>query len=671
MTLQLRSISIFSHSGERRDVTFRLGGLNIVTGASKTGKSALLDIVDYCWGRDECTVPEGEIRKSVSWFAVHFDNDGEGILIARKNPGPAGRASGEIYFARGVDELPADATGFQRNITGDSLKTQLSATLGISENLYIPEAGSTRDPLEASARHAILFCLQAQDEVANRRLLFHRQGEQFLPQAIRDVLPYFLGAVDEDHFYALKRYQDARKRLRRLKREYDEAQSITQDVSASANRLLDEARRAGLLSAIVREEDERRLLGDPRPPGLFSPNLPTEHEEDEERVLALLRKATVPKPITFSTVDDPEADLTALDEHRRFLLGQLRDLREEIADVERLSREVSQFEVEACEQQARLSSIGLITNKNEDAGKTCPLCESHLAYSVPAVSEILASLEHVRTQLRSVQRDAPRLQERLAELAAQREDLNEKLRDVHKDIARRIQDNERLRLEQHQFAEQARIAGRIAYYLENMATVADDSQLRRAIDRLGAEVKELEAALDRDAADARLATALSLVGRDLTAFAAQLELEHGENPLRLDVKRLTVVADTDDGPLSLAQMGSGDNWVGYHVAVHLSLHEFFRRRRRPVPRVLMLDQPSQAHYPPERDRGGRMDELPDEDQAAVRQLFDLLHRYCRARAPHMQIIVADHVELLDDWFQDSITERWRDGVAFVPASWLK
>jgi predicted ATPase len=70
--IQLRSISIYSHDGQRRDVNFRLGALNIVTGASKTGKSALLDIVDYCWGRAECTVAEGEIRKSVSWFALHL-----------------------------------------------------------------------------------------------------------------------------------------------------------------------------------------------------------------------------------------------------------------------------------------------------------------------------------------------------------------------------------------------------------------------------------------------------------------------------------------------------------------------------------------------------------------------------------------------------------------------
>ena len=117
-------------------------------------------------------------------------------------------------------------------------------------------------------------------------------------------------------------------------------------------------------------------------------------------------------------------------------------------------------------------------------------------------------------------------------------------------------------------------------------------------------------------------------------------------------------------------MGSGENWVGYHVAAHLSLHRLFRRRGRPVPGFLMLDQPSQAHYPPQRDQEGKIDgRLEDADQAAVHRLFALLHRYS-SELPNMQVIVADHVELLDDWFRDAIVQRWRDGNALVPASWL-
>ena len=235
----------------------------------------------------------------------------------------------------------------------------------------------------------------------------------------------------------------------------------------------------------------------------------------------------------------------------------------------------------------------------------------------------------------------------------------------------RIRDNERLRVQQDYFTEQARVTGRIAYYLENVEIADSDSQLRQSIERLRAEIAELEKALDDDALQTRLDTALALVSRDLTAYAVRLELEHGDNPLRLDLKYLTVIADTDDGPLALSQMGSGENWVGYHVAAHLALHKLFRRRKRPVPAFLMLDQPSQAHYPPERDENGRLDSLTDEDQAAVRQLFKLLWDYSTDRNQQMQIIVTDHVELLEQWFRDSIVQRWRDGIKFVPPRWVE
>jgi hypothetical protein len=247
MTFQIRAIAIYSRDGERRDVCLKLGALNIITGASKTGKSALLDIVDYCWGRSECTIAEGEIRRSVSWFAILFDRDGEGILVARKNPGPAMPASDEIYFERNAEDFPDTHHGFSKNVTGDGLRAHLAQLLGISENLYVPEEGATRKPLEASSGQAITFCLQAQDEIASRRFLFHRQGEPFIPQMIKDCLPYFVGAMEEDHFQKKKRYDDAVQRLKRLQRQYTDALALANETSGNARSLLAEGQRVGLI----------------------------------------------------------------------------------------------------------------------------------------------------------------------------------------------------------------------------------------------------------------------------------------------------------------------------------------------------------------------------------------------------------------------------------------
>lgn len=644
MSVQVRAIAIYSKEGERRDVRFNLGSLNIVTGASKTGKSALLDIVDYCWGHSECTIAEGEIRRGVSWFAVLFDRHGEGILIARKNPGPAGKASDEIYLERNIEDFPASPAAFVKNVTGDALRTQLTTVLGIAENLHVPETGSTRRPLEASASQAIFFCLQAQDEIASRRLLFHRQGEQYIPQAIKDVLPYFVGAMGEDHYLKQKRYEDARLRLRRLEREHAGVRALANEASGTARNLSQEAKRVGLI------------------PLDAAPDTP-------EALRAMLAEASAPRPLSYARIDDPASDLADLEERRRQLRAELQELRDEIGDLNRLTREASDFESEAGEQQARLASIGLVA-ADDGEHELCPLCESHLATPVPSVEEIRRSLAGLELQLRSVRRDNPRLQARIAELETLRTERESEMKAVQRDITTRIAENERLRIEQDQFTEQARVAGRIGYYLENVKTLGSDEGLRLQIARVRAEVAELERAIDQETMEERLATALSLVGRDITAYASQLQLEHGDNSLRLDRKNLTVVADTMDGPLLLSQIGSGENWVGYHVAAHLALHKLFRARQRPVPAFLMLDQPSQAHYPPDRDIG-EISGGEDEDQAAVARLYRLLWEYCQKHTPSMQIIVTDHVELLQDWFRDSIVQRWRDGIKLVPVTWLR
>lgn len=643
MTLQLRAIAIYSHTGERRDVEFVLGRLNIVTGASKTGKSALLDIVDYCWGRGECTIPEGEIRRGVSWFAILLDRDGEGILVARRNPGPAGKASEDIFFERSVAGFPASPEAFAKNVTADGLRTQLSIVLGISENKHVPEPGATRVPLEASASQAIFFCLQAQDEIANRRLLFHRQGEQFIPSHIKDTLPYFVGAMGEDHYLQRMRYDEARARLRKLERDFAEARSLANEASGTAQALVRDAKRVGLL-----------------PPEAFA--------ESPADLRALLATAAAPRELAYARNDDPAADLTDLENRRRRLRGDMQEVRDEIADLQRLEREASEFQVEAREQEARLASIGLLADDSGDA-ETCPLCDSHLSTAIPSVTDVRRSLTALEHQLQSVRRDNPRLQARQADLEARRNVLDEQMRTVQTDILARISENERLRIEQDQFTEQARMAGRIGYYLENARTVSSDEGIRLAIARARAEVSELEQLLDQEALEERLMTALNLVGRDLTKYARTLDLEHGENALRLDRKNLTVVADTLDGPLALPQIGSGENWVGYHIAAHLALHGLFRARKRPVPAFLMLDQPSQVHYPPERDVG-EIDGKSDEDQAAVARLYRLLFDYCEEHFPGMQIIVMDHVELLEDWFRDSTVQRWRDNIKLVPVSWL-
>ena len=213
--------------------------------------------------------------------------------------------------------------------------------------------------------------------------------------------------------------------------------------------------------------------------------------------------------------------------------------------------------------------------------------------------------------------------------------------------------------------------GRIDAILSRASLVDETSLelLRQQLEQTQAAIDTLGGELDDDSRREELTSRLVVVGRDIKSYADALGLEHREDDVRLDLARLTVVADTETGPAPLTRIGSAKNWVGYHLATHLALHRYFTRQERPVPRFLMLDQPTQAHYPSENDNGSG---LPDEDadRLAVRNMFELMRDVVEELTPQFQIIVCDHADLPEPWFQEAVREHWRRGTKLIPADWL-
>jgi len=182
-------------------------------------------------------------------------------------------------------------------------------------------------------------------------------------------------------------------------------------------------------------------------------------------------------------------------------------------------------------------------------------------------------------------------------------------------------------------------------------------------------VARYESGLDPDEEREQLTSRLAIVGADMTEWADTLQLEH-TGSVRLDLRRLTVVADTEEGPAPLFRIGSAENWIGYHLISHLALHRYFTRQNRPVPRLLMLDQPTQAYYPSDIEQQEGVPEGED-DRAAVRRLFDLMRAVADELSPSMQIIACDHANLPASWFQEAVAHNWRDGRKLIPDAWIE
>jgi hypothetical protein len=156
----------------------------------------------------------------------------------------------------------------------------------------------------------------------------------------------------------------------------------------------------------------------------------------------------------------------------------------------------------------------------------------------------------------------------------------------------------------------------------------------------------------------------------MTELAAPLNLERADAPLRLDIKRLTVIRDTPSGrPERLNEIGSGENWVGYHLCALLALHTFFIRSGGLVPSFLFLDQPSQIYFPQEADvavaGNAPGSEARQTDWDAVRRVYRLIFDTVRRLDGRLQVVVMDHADLVEPEFQQAVRARWRDGRAFI------
>ncbi len=96
MSIQILDIVLYSTQGDRRVLSLRPGEMNIITGDSKTGKSALISIVDYCLGSSKCAVPEGVIRNNVAWYGIRLTDGTSQHFVARRSPAPAALRRTEV-----------------------------------------------------------------------------------------------------------------------------------------------------------------------------------------------------------------------------------------------------------------------------------------------------------------------------------------------------------------------------------------------------------------------------------------------------------------------------------------------------------------------------------------------------------------------------------------------
>jgi len=644
--MKIKSLHIYSHDGERRDLTFNVSGLNIITGRSSTGKSAISDIIEYCMGRSSFNIPEGIIRDRVAWFAIVFQFGNDQVFIAKPAPDRGHSSCSIAMLRRGKDMSVPEFSELAINDDDAGVESLLSRLIGIPENRTDVPIEHSRDSYEANIKHTYYYLFQKQTIVANKDQLFYRQNEQFQPQAIKDTLPILLGVSSH------QRYE-----LESILR------TVQRDMRINA-KLLEQARDAIDTS----EEKGIGLLSEARAVGI----LPSNTDKIDRSVVELLRQALAWKPTPIP--EDDGQRISLIESDLAELRVERRESQKRIDAALQYAKRAEGFENEATEQRDRLTSIKALPRSAQTGEWQWPFAEANLAMDSPIATALLSELATLEKEMTQVVGERPQLESYVSEQRELVSSLVDSIRSKEVELAAAIAASEAIAEMGNRNNAASRVVGRISLFLENLVSNEQLKHYEAEAKRLRSKADDLEKRIGLDDTSERLASTLNNISSYMSGYIAALGGEFSQYPARLDLQNLTVVIDRPGRPIHMPRTGGGENHLAYHLAALLALHRYAMNNGLPIPRFLLIDQPTQVYFPSEaayEEAGGSVDRTEaDADLEAVRRLFELLKKFTEKHAPGFQIIVTEHANLRDDWFQAALVEApWTKPPALVPDTW--
>lgn len=656
MRFHLRSVILWSWSDkfEPRVIPFEPGMVNVLTGNARTGKSALIPIIDYCLCSRSCAIPRKVVRAACEWFGVLVETSEGQKLLARLNPGE--RDAVEEMFILEGPEVVIPRRINEANTRADRVKHQLDKLAGLSHLDFAGGDVSNSVDYRIGFRDLMAFVFQPQNVVANRDILFYRTEKlEHKLKLARNVLPYVLEAVTPEILAAQHEVERLGRELRRKIRDLERAASASSRWEAQMSAHLARAEELGLYTGDV------------------TGNL------SSENMLELLRSVATKTVDDFNTDSttisgaiERQIELEALEEK---LAGQLAELKTRQEDLRRLRDGAGGYKDALMIQQDRLAVSEWLSQQSQDNKEDCPICgqamNSHHD-ELEALKKHLSDIENTASQIGEIPMAVDREVQHIRKAI---DDVSDKLRDVRRQKKILTAESAEAGKRQFRALSVAHFLGQLSQALSLYEEIQSDGELSQDIEDLRERIARFTKLADASGVERRLNAAVDRLSTFISQHMPLLDNDHASNSAKLNVSDLTLEINGSEGQSFLWSIGSGSNHLSYHISTLLALHRFFlASRSNVVPGLLILDQPSQVYFPEKIHRDAAHEEQPwknDDDVAAVRKIFELLGSVVAESDERLQVIVLDHAptSVWDKITSVTLAEDWHSGTKLVPSNW--
>lgn len=636
-------------------------GLNVITGKSSTGKSAILEIFDYCLGSTEDTIPVGTITERAETFFIALQFPSYFLVAARK------KKSDRCFLLEVQDTDPDRLLNLieQPKAFFDpkyymplrdfkkSLGRYFAITLeNIDEDPYLKAAGRNKSATP-SVRSFSSFMLQHQNLVANKHAIFYRFDEKEKRDQAINHFKILMGLVDEAYFDLYREHEVAKHDLKKIQAQIPKQTQRKEIAIARYNRYLTEFKTlAGGISLVDATAED--IYNKPK------------------MMLKMISERTVKIDVLSDQIEVRRAELQvqrtdALTEKRK-LQGQMRLVNESLASA-------TQFNLGMMADSLPVSAV--LSEAH------CPLCEAHTTTPAVEANKLIDAIEWLNGELKlsayareSFAAERRKIQEAL-------DGVNEKLRRIQADIQPLDEEVEKLKtsksIDEQAIKAKLRLEIAIQDQLDKPESELSGQEklLRDEVERLGGLIAKYDT---RD----KLNELSQNIDAKMCELGNHFDFEGTYRPskLRFDVETFDLwYQQNEKTRVYLRSMGSGANWLYSHLALFMSLHYQFAALSGngcKIPPILFLDQPTQVYFPASLDDGDEFDAEVlakqakregnvDDDLNAVSNMFTQLAKFCdetsKTTGVTPQIIVSDHADKLTLGegykFQDYVRATWR------------
>lgn len=556
---------------------FNDGAINIVHGVSGTGKSSIISITDYCLGSSRCSIPVGIIREKVRWFGLKVYINNKFYIIARSSPSHPSVNDCHVSVTSDSEEIPETISG---NYSLSQFKQRLNAIFQIT-NISIEtnyDENEKYDP--PSYRDLTSFNFQPQHIVANPNTLFYRSDSYNHKEKLKKVLPYAFNMRDAIYLAKEREISIVRKDLEKKEKQQSSLISAYKMWEADISNLWDKAIELGITDDSLSQNTDDKL-------------------NKLKEIISIFNSKKIEdifSPPHYQHTNHKYLELKSLEET---LQQEIDSTNKKIRSYKSMNSYAKKFRDATTIEKESLLNIDWV-KKNLKTETTCLVCGSISSHLTPIVKSLDDSKQKIDASSEAFI-NPPITDKQIEQLQIELDKLQEKINTTRKT---------RLQLElnnnstKDSLSKTYLLIGNIQSLLKTLLTVERNDDLSKEISLLQEKIENLSLFFKENNYHNRELSAKFKIDQLIQGYAKNFRLTQYQLA-SLDYRELTISFQKKSSfheKEFLWEIGSGANWMGYHIASFLAFHEYLLSSNgcsgtSPVLSFMVIDQPSQVYFP--------------------------------------------------------------------------